>query len=70
MAGQNWHRINLAPAGAGALLLRAGSGSLDGVFVGYQADDGRWFSGEELVHPTHYCEIPAFDCDDAEGESA
>jgi hypothetical protein len=64
MAGLNWSRINSAPKGIGPLLLRAGPGNLDPAYVGYQADDGRWFCGETEVHPTHYCEIPPFDADD------
>lgn len=65
MVKQNWHRIDKAPRGVGPLLLRAGVGSLDPSYVGYQADDGRWLDGENReVHPTHYCAIPDFDADD------
>jgi hypothetical protein len=60
----NWYRIEKAPKGIGSLLLRAGAGPLDPSFVGCQADDGRWFSGDQEVHPTHYCEIPLFDASD------
>jgi hypothetical protein len=67
----NWHSIEKAPKGTGPLLLRTGAGSLDPVFVGYQADDGRWLAGDTEVRPTHYCEIPAFDADEtADGEPA
>jgi hypothetical protein len=59
-----WHRIDEATKGIGPLLLRAGSGPLDPVFVGQQFDDGRWFSGDAEVHPTHYSDIPLFDADD------
>jgi hypothetical protein len=61
---RNWYCIDQAQKGIGPLLLRAGSGQLDPVFVGYQADDGRWFVGDQRVHPTHYCEIPPFNADD------
>lgn len=64
MADTNWHHIEQAPRGVGPQLLRAGTSLNDPVFVGYQADDGRWFFGAEEVHPTHYCLIPAFDADD------
>jgi hypothetical protein len=65
VADQNWHRIDKAPKGIGPLLLRAGSGPLDGVFIGYQADDGRWFADpQHEVHPTHYCQMPQFDAAD------
>lgn len=64
MAGSNWRRIELAPKGAGPLLLRAGPGVLDPVIVGYQADDGRWFAGEIEIRPAYFCAIPPFDCDD------
>jgi hypothetical protein len=67
MAGPNWRPIKEAERGIGPLLLRAGSGNLDPVFVGYQADDGRWFGAADNsaeVHPTHFCQIPEFDCDD------
>jgi hypothetical protein len=62
----NWHSIEKAPKGIGPLLLRAGSGPLDPVYVGYQdPDDGRWLvDNEHQVHPTHFCLIPAFDADD------
>jgi hypothetical protein len=63
---RNWHRIVLAPRGIGSVLLRAGPGNNDPSYVGYQADDGRWFFGDGEVHPTHYCLIPTFDCDDSE----
>jgi hypothetical protein len=69
---RNWHRIDAAPKGIGPLLLRAGSGSLDPAYVGYQdPDNGRWFAAADNsaeVHPTHYCEIPLFDADDGDGE--
>jgi hypothetical protein len=65
----NWRQISEAPRGIGPLLLRAGSGPNDPAYVGYQADDGRWFSGDAEVHPTHFCEIPQFDADD-EGAAA
>jgi hypothetical protein len=61
----NWHSIEKAPKGIGPLLLRAGSGSLDPAYVGYQADDGRWFiDPQNEVHPSHFCLIPQFDADD------
>jgi hypothetical protein len=64
----NWRKISEAPKGIGPLLLRAGSGSLDPAYVGFQADDGRWFAAADNsaeVHPTHYCEIPLLDAEDA-----
>jgi hypothetical protein len=64
----NWHPIDKAPKGVGPLLLRAGPGTQDPSYVGYQADDGRWFSAADNrteVQPTHYCLIPQFDCDEA-----
>jgi hypothetical protein len=61
---RNWNRIESAPRGIGPLLLRAGPGLTDGVYVGYQADDGRWFFGDEEVRPTHFCQIPGFDAED------
>lgn len=64
MANINWHPIEQAPRGAGPLLLREGASINDPVFVGAQADDGRWFHGEEDVRPSHYCLIPIFDADD------
>ena len=65
MVGSNWRRIELAPRGAGPLLLRReGTGALDPVIVGYQADDGRWFAGEIEIHPAYFSTIPQFDCDD------
>jgi hypothetical protein len=61
----NWQRIEKAPRGIGPLLLRAGPGPFDPAFVGYQAtDDGRWFSGDAEVHPTHFATIPPFDCEE------
>jgi hypothetical protein len=67
MADRNWQRIDKAPKGIGPLLLRIGTGSLDPAFIGYQADDGRWFSGDSgdaEVHPLYWCAIPLFDADD------
>jgi hypothetical protein len=64
---RNWKPISSATKGVGDLLLRAGTGSIDPAYVGRQADDGRWFCGEVEVHPTHFCEIPLFDADDATG---
>lgn len=61
---KNWHRIDAAPRGIGPLLLRNGPDRSILAYVGYQADNGRWFSGEQEVHPTHYCLIPLFDADD------
>jgi hypothetical protein len=63
----NWHSIEKAPKGIGPLLLRAGAGPSDPSYIGYQADDGRWFAGDQEVHPTHYCEIPLFDGEDSTG---
>jgi hypothetical protein len=60
----NWRPIGEAERGIGPLLLRAGSGPSDPAYVGYQADDGRWFCGDTEVRPTHYCLIPQFDADD------
>jgi len=60
----SWKLVSEAPKGIGQVLLRAGSGPLDPAFVGYQAEDGRWFSGDSEAHPTHFSLIPAFDCDD------
>lgn len=65
MAERNWHRIETAPKGAGPLLLRSGTGSLDPTYVGYQADNGRWFDNENReVRPLYFCQIPMFDADD------
>jgi hypothetical protein len=36
--------------------------------VRYQADGGRWLTGDAEVSPTHYCEIPPFDEDDDDGK--
>ena len=69
MPERNWHRISEATKGIGTLLLRDAAGPSDPAYVGYQADDGRWLSGENEVHPTHYCEIPLFDADDDEAAS-
>ena len=66
VAERNRNRIDRAPKGIGPLLLRAGPSNFDPAFVGYQADDGRWFSGDAEVRPTYYCETPLFDA----GESA
>jgi hypothetical protein len=60
----HWQPITKAPKGIGPLLLRSGSGPLDPAFVGYQADDGRWFSGDVEVRPAYYRDIPQFDADD------
>ena len=61
----NWNRIDHAPKGMGPMLLRAGAGALDPVYMGLQADDGRWLYGDQQeVHPTHFCLIPQFDADD------
>jgi hypothetical protein len=60
----NWRKISEAPRGIGPLLLRAGAGPLDPAYVGYQANDGRWFSGDAEVRPAFYCQIPQFDADD------
>jgi hypothetical protein len=67
VAGPNWKRIDKAPKGIGPLLLRAGPGPLDASFVGYEADDGRWFAAADNrteVDPTHFALIPLFDADD------
>jgi hypothetical protein len=65
VAEPNWHRINQPLKGMGPLLLRAGPGLTDLAYVGYQdPDNGRWFAGEQEVHPTHFCLIPQFDADD------
>lgn len=50
----NWHSIEKAPKGIGPLLLRAGPGLNDPSYVGYQADDGRWFAGDTEVRPAWY----------------
>jgi hypothetical protein len=73
VAERNWRRIESAPRGIGPQLLRAGSGPNDPSYVGYQGDDGRWYAADDSsqnreVHPTHYCAIPSFDADDADGE--
>ena len=60
----NWQPIAAAEKGIGPLLLRDGAGPNDPAYVGYQADDGRWFFGDAETHPTHYCLIPLFDADD------
>jgi hypothetical protein len=65
VAERNWHRIDNAPKGVGPLLLRAGSGPSDPAYVAYEADDGRWLSGDVEVHPSHWCLIPEFDFDEA-----
>jgi hypothetical protein len=62
---RSWKPIKAAPKGIGPLLLRVGGGPLDPAFVGYQADDGRWFSGDAEVRPAYYFEIPNFDADEA-----
>ena len=70
MPESNWKPIAKAPRGIGPLLLRAGSGSLDPTFVGYQDDDGRWITGpgvEARSAPQFYCQIPEFDCDEVDG---
>jgi hypothetical protein len=67
VAERNWRRIETAPKGIGPLLLRADPSSLDPAFVGYQADDGRWFAGAAEVSPAYYCEIPQFDADVSAG---
>lgn len=61
----NWHLIDKStPPGMGAVLLRTGSGALDPVFVGYQADSGRWFDSENReVQPRFYARIPDFDAE-------
>jgi hypothetical protein len=65
MSESNWQPIKNAPKGAGPLLLREGSGSLDPAFVGYQdPDNGRWFSDNAEVHPNYFARIPLFDCED------
>jgi hypothetical protein len=63
VAEQNWHRIDKAPRGIGPLLLRAGAGSTDPAYVGYQdPDSGRWLDGENRdVHPTHFALVARFD---------
>jgi hypothetical protein len=65
----NWKHIEKAPRGIGAVLLRSGSGTLDPVYVGFQADDGRWVTADDqtTVHPLFFCTIPAFDCDEGDG---
>jgi hypothetical protein len=61
---QNWLPIKDAPRGAGPLLLREGSSSLDPAFVGYQGDDGQWRSGDSICNPLYFCMVPLFDCED------
>jgi hypothetical protein len=61
VAERNWHRIDEAPKGIGPLLLRDATGPNDPAYVGSQADDGRWFFGDQETHPTHFCTIPLFD---------
>jgi hypothetical protein len=60
-----WRPINEAEPGAGDLLLRAGPGLLDPAYVGRQRDDGLWYFGDLQVQPTHFAEIPPFDCEPA-----
>jgi hypothetical protein len=69
---KNWYRIAKATKGAGPLLLRSGALSLDPVFVGYQADDGRWMTDPTTeVRPLYFCRIPLFDADESDsGASA
>jgi hypothetical protein len=62
VAEQNWFSIERAPKGAGPLLLREGSGSLDPAFVGYQDDAGQWRSGDSICNPLYFCMVPLFDC--------
>jgi hypothetical protein len=46
--------------------LRADSGPLDPVFIGYRSDDGRWLDNENReVHPLYHALVPPFDCDEA-----
>ena len=65
MPDKNWKPIDQAPKGIGPLLLRDGIGQLDPVYVGQQADDGRWlFEGME-THPIAWCLIPDIDIEGA-----
>lgn len=49
----------------GPVLLRAGGGTLEPAFVGYQREDGRWLDQENReVHPCYFAQIPIFDCED------
>lgn len=62
MTDSIWKPIGQAEKGAGQQLLRVGPGVLDGVFIGYMADDGRWLDQENReVRPTWFAPIPAFD---------
>lgn len=58
---RHWKTIDQAEKGMGPVLLRSGTGPLDGVCIGYQADDGRWMSENAEVHPVAWCRIPEFD---------
>ncbi|HEV2159569.1 hypothetical protein [Bradyrhizobium sp.] len=66
MPETNWKFITKAPRACGPLLLRTGSGNLDGVFIGHQdPDDGRWYSSEgHIVLPRYFAQIPLFDCEE------
>lgn len=66
MPETNWKFITKAPRACGPLLLRAGAGLLDGVFIGSQDDtDGRWRDNEgNIVLPRYFAQIPLFDCED------
>ena len=67
MAESNWKPIEKAEWGIGPLLLRSGPGFMDGVFIGYKADDGRWSDQDNReVHPTHFAFVPPFDVEEGE----
>jgi hypothetical protein len=64
--GKNWHRADEMSEGiVEDVLLRAGPGLLDPVYVGRRID-GRFIVDSAEAHPTHYCLIPRFDADDGE----
>ncbi|MGV7215895.1 hypothetical protein [Bradyrhizobium sp. UFLA05-112] len=68
MPQSTWKSISEAKRGLGSLLLRDGAGLSDPVYVGRQADDGRWFFGDQETHPQFYTHVPPFDCEDGSGQ--
>lgn len=67
MTQTKWKPIEEAERGIGQLLLRAGPGLLDGVFIGHQDPvTGRWFDQENReVRPLYWASLPSFDLDGA-----